>query len=226
MGKLNANTNFKVSSFLQPPFFTNPSVELFPSDSNVGTSNELYNASPHALTSSTEDDLLTGNALDNSEPSSTSSYVSPVNVAFDIVEFANELVVSSSSHPNWVTANFFSIRDQLLLVDSDGKPIFTPQRRILSMHDRWETYKGESTEDADFLFTVKKSAMVQMKKKPQVFLAKNTNEYACDYRVEGSFLQDSRTVYVGETNNIVARMYKKLSFENLVGKERGPADFN
>ncbi|GKV48181.1 hypothetical protein SLEP1_g55008 [Rubroshorea leprosula] len=57
-----------------------------------GTSDELYNASPHAPTSSLEDDLLAGNVLDNFEPSSTSSFVSPV-------DSTNELVVPSSSHP-------------------------------------------------------------------------------------------------------------------------------
>ncbi|GKV50006.1 hypothetical protein SLEP1_g56724 [Rubroshorea leprosula] len=61
------------------------------SDSNVGTSKELYNASPHAPTSFVEDDLPAGNALDNFEPSSTSSSVSPV-------DSTNELVVPSLSH--------------------------------------------------------------------------------------------------------------------------------
>ncbi|GKV19316.1 hypothetical protein SLEP1_g29596 [Rubroshorea leprosula] len=57
-----------------------------------GTSDELCNASSHAPTSSVEDDLLAGNALDNFEPSSTSSSVSHV-------DSTNELVVPSSSHP-------------------------------------------------------------------------------------------------------------------------------
>ncbi|GKV01068.1 hypothetical protein SLEP1_g13660 [Rubroshorea leprosula] len=54
-----------------------------------GTSDELYNASPHAPTSSIKDDLPTGNALDNFEPSSTSLST-------------NEFVVPSSSHPTRV----------------------------------------------------------------------------------------------------------------------------
>ncbi|GKV40278.1 hypothetical protein SLEP1_g47945 [Rubroshorea leprosula] len=53
----------------------------------IGTSDELYNASPHAPTSSVEDDLPVGNALDNFEPSSIS-----------LVDSTNELVVPSSSH--------------------------------------------------------------------------------------------------------------------------------
>ncbi|GKV25639.1 hypothetical protein SLEP1_g35041 [Rubroshorea leprosula] len=95
-------SNFQVSSFDQPPFFTNPSVELFPSDFDAGTSDELYNASLHALTSSAIDDLLASNALDNSEPASTSSSVSPVDGAFDIIESTNELIVPSSSRPTWM----------------------------------------------------------------------------------------------------------------------------
>ncbi|GKV09121.1 hypothetical protein SLEP1_g20666 [Rubroshorea leprosula] len=58
---------------------------------SVGTSDELYNASPHAPTSSVEDDLPTGNTLDNFEPSSISLSISPV-------DSTNELVVPSLSH--------------------------------------------------------------------------------------------------------------------------------
>ncbi|GKU86732.1 hypothetical protein SLEP1_g1221 [Rubroshorea leprosula] len=79
-------------------FFIDSYVELFPSDSNARTFDELYNALPHAPTSSIEDDLLADNALDNFEPSYTSSSISPVDVAYDVVEPTNELVVSSSSH--------------------------------------------------------------------------------------------------------------------------------
>ncbi|GKV24463.1 hypothetical protein SLEP1_g34076 [Rubroshorea leprosula] len=86
----------------QPPFFTNPSIKPFPSDSYAGTSDELYNATPHAPTSFVENDLPTSNALDNSEPSSTSSSVSPIDVASNIFESTNELVVPSSTYPTWV----------------------------------------------------------------------------------------------------------------------------
>ncbi|GKU93778.1 hypothetical protein SLEP1_g7344 [Rubroshorea leprosula] len=66
-----------------------------PTPTMGGTSDELYNTSPHAPTSSVEDDLPTGNALDNFEPSSTFSSVS-------LVDSTNELVVPSSSHPTRV----------------------------------------------------------------------------------------------------------------------------
>ncbi|GKV37135.1 hypothetical protein SLEP1_g45195 [Rubroshorea leprosula] len=97
-------SNFKVSSSHQLPFFTNLSIKLFPSNSNVGTSDELYNASPHAPTSSVENDLPAGNALDNFDPSSTSSSISPVDVA-------SELVVPSLSHPTRVRNPASHLRD-------------------------------------------------------------------------------------------------------------------
>ncbi|GKV29674.1 hypothetical protein SLEP1_g38579 [Rubroshorea leprosula] len=59
------------------------------------TAEELYNASPHAPTSSVEDDLPAGIALYNFEPSSTSSSVSPV-------DSTNELIFPSSGHPTRV----------------------------------------------------------------------------------------------------------------------------
>ncbi|GKV42316.1 hypothetical protein SLEP1_g49726 [Rubroshorea leprosula] len=69
-----------------------------------GTSDELYDASSHAPTNSVEDDLPAGNALDNFEPSSTSSSVSPV-------DSTNELVVPSSSHPTRVKNPLNFLRD-------------------------------------------------------------------------------------------------------------------
>ncbi|GLT48393.1 hypothetical protein SLA2020_220230 [Shorea laevis] len=67
-----------------------------------GTFDELYNALPRALTSSVGDDLLVDNVLDNFEPSFASSSVSHIDVASDVVESTNELVIPSSSHPTWI----------------------------------------------------------------------------------------------------------------------------
>ncbi|GKV20603.1 hypothetical protein SLEP1_g30702 [Rubroshorea leprosula] len=89
-------SNFQVSSSNQPPLFTNLSIELFPSDSNVNTFDELHDASPHASPSSIEDALPTGNALDNGKSSSLPSSVSPI--GFDLVEPENEILNPPSSH--------------------------------------------------------------------------------------------------------------------------------
>ncbi|GKV27933.1 hypothetical protein SLEP1_g37046 [Rubroshorea leprosula] len=89
----------KVSSFDQPPLFTNPSIELFPSDSNADTFDELHDTSPHAPPSSIEDVLPAGNVLDNAESSSLTSSVSPIRSNPVDLEPKNEILNPPSSHP-------------------------------------------------------------------------------------------------------------------------------
>ncbi|GKV49967.1 hypothetical protein SLEP1_g56689 [Rubroshorea leprosula] len=92
-------SNFQVSSFEQPPLFTNPSIELFPSDSDADTFDELHEAFPHAPPSSREDVLPVGNALDNVESSSLPSSVSPIGSNPVDIEPKNEILDPPSSHP-------------------------------------------------------------------------------------------------------------------------------
>lgn len=47
-----------------------------------------------------------------------------------------------------------------------------------------------------------------MKTKLDVFLAGNTKEDVCDFKVRGSWLERSCIVYAGESNNIVAQVIK------------------
>jgi len=75
------------------------------------------------------------------------------------------------------------------------------------MHDRWEAYMGESTNAKDLVFTLKRSSIMQLKTKLDVFLANNTKEDICDFKVKGSWLERSCTIYAGESNNIVAQVY-------------------
>ncbi|GKU93110.1 hypothetical protein SLEP1_g6738 [Rubroshorea leprosula] len=103
-GILPAYDLLKVLSFDQPPLVTNPSIELFPSDSDANTFDELYDAFPHAPPSSKEDALPADNALDNGESSSLPSSVSPI--GFDPVEPKNEILNPPSSCPTRIKTRF------------------------------------------------------------------------------------------------------------------------
>ena len=77
--------------------------------------------------------------------------------------------------------------------------------QIMTAHDRWQAFRGESTEAKDLIFSVKRSSFFQFKTKLDVFLANNTRD-VCDFKVKGSWLHRSCVVYAGESNNIVAQV--------------------
>ncbi|XVF65894.1 hypothetical protein PTKIN_Ptkin09bG0287500 [Pterospermum kingtungense] len=105
-----------------------------------------------------------------------------------------------------VKGAFLTIRDRRVLVDAAGNPIVTLKKKLMTAHDRWQVFRGESTEPSDLLFSAKRSSMFQLKTKLDVFLANNTSEEVCDFKVKGSWLERSCVVYAGESSTIVAQV--------------------
>ncbi|CAL9222866.1 unnamed protein product [Arabidopsis halleri] len=103
---------------------------------------------------------------------------------------------------------FFSIHEKRILVDGYGTKVLTLKGKIMTMHDRWRVFRGGSTEESDLLYTVKRSNMIQLTTKLDVFLADNIEEKKCDYRVEGVWLEKSCVVYAGNSDIIVAQVNK------------------
>ncbi|TYH57590.1 hypothetical protein ES332_D08G100000v1 [Gossypium tomentosum] len=95
-----------------------------------------------------------------------------------------------------IKGKIFSIHDRRLLTDAAGNPVCTLRHKV------W----GESTEEKDLIFTVKRSSMIQLKTKLHVFLATNPKENVCDFKVEGSWLERSCIIYSGESNTILAQV--------------------
>lgn len=77
---------------------------------------------------------------------------------------------------------------------------------MMTAHDRWQVFRGDSTESSDLLFSAKRSSIIQLKAKLDVFLANNTKEEVCDFKVKGSWFERSCVVYAGESSNIVAQV--------------------
>lgn len=76
----------------------------------------------------------------------------------------------------------------------------------MTTHDRWQVFRGESMEMKDLIFSVKRSSFFQLKTKLDVFLANNTKEEVCDFKVKGSWFERSCVVYAGESLTIVAQV--------------------
>ncbi|XVE80803.1 hypothetical protein DITRI_Ditri15bG0009600 [Diplodiscus trichospermus] len=120
-----------------------------------------------------------------------------------------------------VKGAFLSIHGRPVLLDAAGNPIVTLKRKLMSAHDRWQAFRGDSTESSDLIFSAKRSSMFQLKTKLDVFLANNTKEEVCDFKVKGSWLERSCVIYAGESSTIVAQMHKKHTVESiLIGKDK------
>ncbi|CAA0830579.1 Protein LURP-one-related 15 [Striga hermonthica] len=119
-----------------------------------------------------------------------------------------------------VNGKLFCLHDQHTLVDAAGKTIVTFRRKIFSAHGRWQVFRGESTKPNDLLFSVKRSSILQMKTKLHVFLASNTAEELCDFKIESSWFERSCVVYSRNSNNIIAQMKKNCNARCiLMGKD-------
>ncbi|KAL0799767.1 hypothetical protein Bca101_054942 [Brassica carinata] len=94
----------------------------------------------------------------------------------------------------------FGLHKKMILSDSSGSPAMT-------LHNRWQVFKGGSTEECDMLYIVKRSSMVQRTTKLDVFLGRNNEEKTCDFRVKGTnWLERSCVLYAGESDVIVAQV--------------------
>ncbi|KAK9289917.1 hypothetical protein L1049_008078 [Liquidambar formosana] len=119
-----------------------------------------------------------------------------------------------------VKGTLLSLRERRVLIDAAGIPIISLQRKILTAHRRWQVYRGDSSDAKDLLFSAKKSSIIQLKTELDVFLATNTKEEVCDFKIKGSWLERSCVIYTGYSSTIVAQMHKKHSVQSVVlGKE-------
>ncbi|KAK7390257.1 hypothetical protein VNO78_25556 [Psophocarpus tetragonolobus] len=112
-------------------------------------------------------------------------------------------------------ASLVTLRHHRVLLDAAGEPIVTIHRKTTTTHDRWQVFRGESMEQKDLIFSVKRSFLFQLKTKLDVFLANNTKEEVCDFKVKGSWFERSCVVFAGESLTIVAQMHKKHTAQSI-----------
>ncbi|XP_021895206.1 protein LURP-one-related 15 [Carica papaya] len=113
-------------------------------------------------------------------------------------------------------SKFISLRDRRVLLDASGAPLLTLQQKIITAHRRWQVFKGGSTDQKDLLFSAKKSSLIQLKTELFVFLAQNTSESACDFKVKGSWLERACTIYLGDSNTIIGQMHKQHTVQSIL----------
>ncbi|XP_076915782.1 protein LURP-one-related 15-like, partial [Bidens hawaiensis] len=92
--------------------------------------------------------------------------------------------------------------------------------QLISVHKRWVVFRGDSSDSKDIIFSAKQSSLIQFKTSLDVFLGNNEKENVCDFKVKGSWLDRSCTIYAGDGNTIVAQMHKKHTVQSIaLGKD-------
>ncbi|WCJ27953.1 hypothetical protein M5689_009667 [Euphorbia peplus] len=109
-----------------------------------------------------------------------------------------------------IKSKHLTMHDRRFLKDARDNILVTLHEKIMSAHKRWLAYRGESGEESDLLFSVKKSSMIQMKTSLDVFLGSNKSEDNPDFKVKGSWKDKSCTIFLGdgESKPILAQMHK------------------
>ncbi|KAI0531180.1 hypothetical protein KFK09_000733 [Dendrobium nobile] len=95
------------------------------------------------------------------------------------------------------------------LRDASGHTILTVQEKFWSWHSRWQAFAGESTEAKDLLFSIKRSSAWQIHDEWFVFLAANTKEEKCDFKIVGSYSKKNYTIFKGDSSFVVAQLTKQ-----------------
>ncbi|MED6156515.1 hypothetical protein PIB30_014910 [Stylosanthes scabra] len=132
---------------------------------------------------------------------------------FDVTDDNGNLVFN-------VKSNVVSLHDRIVIKDPPENAIITLRRKTMTLRDRWQCFRGDSMKEKDLIFNVRRTFFVQHVAKLDMFLANNSAERVCDYKVKGSFLERSATIYVGETDIIVATMKKHHTAGSiLIGKD-------
>ncbi|CAN1134216.1 Protein LURP-one-related 15 [Linum perenne] len=98
-----------------------------------------------------------------------------------------------------------SLNNSRKLMDASGNVLASMSQKVwATLHSRWEIFHGDND---DLLFSVKMSSMRNLETK-DVFLATNTKEKVPDFTIKGCYEESSCIIYLGNTNHIVARMYR------------------
>jgi uncharacterized protein YxjI len=113
-----------------------------------------------------------------------------------------------------VQGRYLSRHSHRVLCDAAGTPIISMRKKLISWHDTWKVYRGDSSDKKDLLFTAKRSHMMQLKTNLDVFLS--GNDRICDFKVKGSWFERSCTFYLGDTNTIIAHMSREYSLKNVL----------
>ncbi|KAL4567576.1 hypothetical protein LXL04_023164 [Taraxacum kok-saghyz] len=105
-----------------------------------------------------------------------------------------------------------SCHRERVVLDIHDKPILMAREKIVTGHNRWNVFKGDSKSKKDKIFSIKKSHIIQFRPSVDVFLKnKNGCKEVYDFQIKGSWSKKNCTVNMRDTSATIAQMCKMES---------------
>ncbi|KAJ1416315.1 Tubby-like, C-terminal [Sesbania bispinosa] len=136
-------------------------------------------------------------------------YCAPYPIDLAIVNTADGFSVKSIKGDvvfNLERPTLISLHSRRILYDTTGQPVVTIRRKIMTAHNRWEVFLGESAAAQDLIFTIKRENIFH-RKSPDVFLVEFKTTTDCRYKVEALWSQRYFKVIGVQSHNVVAQTY-------------------
>ncbi|XP_055811727.1 protein LURP-one-related 10-like [Solanum dulcamara] len=112
-------------------------------------------------------------------------------------------------------------RSKLIVFDAANVPILTLKSKKFSWHSRWQSFKGDSTDEKDLIFSAKTSSKFQFTRKLDIFLANNISEQVCDFRMKASYRESNCHIFAGQSSTLIAQMDKKYTTGSIfLGRDK------
>lgn len=111
---------------------------------------------------------------------------------------------------------FLGIHDKRWLCDVNGVPIVTMQKKLRSVHWRWNMFRGDSTKQDNLICTIRQPNIIQIKLEFHVFLAGNKSEETCDFKVKKGNNSMQVNFYLGNTDRIIAQMNVRQNMTTMI----------
>ncbi|KAK8959908.1 hypothetical protein KSP40_PGU006114 [Platanthera guangdongensis] len=130
------------------------------------------------------------------------------------------------SAPSMLTATFSSGpnipcgRTLTHFQDVRRRTLLTMMTKVVTVHDSWQAFAGDSTDDKDRVFNMRRrSSNTPSEDVWLVFLVANTKEEVCDFKIIGSYHKKIYTFYKGDSSSIVAQVTKEHNVKLSKKKE-------
>jgi uncharacterized protein YxjI len=113
---------------------------------------------------------------------------------------------------------WLGIHEKRWLCDPSGVPLITMQDKKRTAHGRWHMYRGDSTDSSNLICTLKtpNPKIIQFRPEYHIFLAANTSEENCDFKVKKGYNRQQMTFYLGNTDKVIAQMHVRKNIKTRI----------